>query len=984
MAQLADFISRIFSSGRTQGLSGGVGVVEDQDPAASFYAARMRKHHTDADFLEDPGEIWSCESWGGRPGGLRAHLMAERGDGVASFTDVLLVINSADARRVQGADAWSERAARAISEQYATWAAREKFELLYGTRPLRFWIVADGGRDMRGQSFGLDPGEFITGLVPNVYVGPAERSRPVLAVHLNIPGQWEGYREVGRLYSDQMVFTLGRHWLDNFAHAELREPGLYRLQQYPDGSLVHTISPELQDRYLVRSDAAEGGASVLTLATWEGRPIAYLVLAVIESATVDFSVSRAPLAGPSQDFAARPSTVEVTLDESEAAAPAAARTWTPPSGPADTPPRIATLPVAGGAVAEGPVAGEPEPAVGALEPAITAEPAAPAVSQSQPGLSNRQKTIVPDAVQARLLTLQERGALLQKVHFGAFMEGYDVYVSPRGQVATLMEAPRAVLQVRGGRVALVAHGPRVKVDGREIPPERPIPLVGKVQIEIEGVALSYRDLSGIKAEGWPYVGEVRRSGSGSYLEFGATYRVGRDRRCKVRLPDEPHNDNIAWLASVGSGASIRSRTGDIPKSRFYTDSIMVASEHAEIDLAGEPRVRSLAKHCYTYVRRGDEIVVLFPREGPGGKHEAELLPGDELLVGNCLFAVSYAPAQPSTSVPPQGPKFSPSDLAEAVAPLVPTPPRRRAPTVDPVAAAGLGERGPAPKPMDLPPSGPDSFTGEVTQVRKTDRALRRERTAEHPARPPARSGAPMPPMLVSEEDADPVLSVEESQWQLELSRPAQLVQVGWMVGGEGLVGNHRGSSMVVPEVKAFAEQAFMTLDYFRVFVRGRKGKVELLQEGEASLTVHGGAVHATENLDDAVLQIVRRDENLEPDFEVRLLFRDAPLPDPRARLLTVDATDRLTAALFTKGFPMRADRRIRLGPVEATAHYDGSVLRISDYLTTYRLGNGAFAPLFSREGERGWRTFPEDGTPVSLRPGDGLLAGTAVWRFATA
>ena len=34
------------------------------------------------------------------------------------------------------------------------------------------------------------------------------------------------------------------------------------------------------------------------------------------------------------------------------------------------------------------------------------------------------------------------------------------------------------------------------------------------------------------------------------------------------------------VSSVGAGATIRARTGEIPKSRFYTDSIMVASEHA--------------------------------------------------------------------------------------------------------------------------------------------------------------------------------------------------------------------------------------------------------------------------------------------------------------------------------------------------------------------------------------------------------------------
>ena len=284
MNRLSDIISRIFSTDQTQGLSGGAEVVIDRDPASAFYASRLRKHRTDEDLVENPTWLWATLSYNARKGGLRSHVHAERGEGVASFTDVLIVLNQADARRAAAVEGepWTERTARAISEKFALYCQRERFELLYGTRPLRFWFVADGGQDMLGHSFGLGPGEFITGLLPNLYAGPAPRSRAVLAVHLHLPGAWDGYREVGRLYSDQILYTLGRHWLDNFHHPSLREPGLYRLQQFPDGSLVHVISPELQDRYFVRSDALDGGASVLTIAQRSGNPVAYLVLAVID------------------------------------------------------------------------------------------------------------------------------------------------------------------------------------------------------------------------------------------------------------------------------------------------------------------------------------------------------------------------------------------------------------------------------------------------------------------------------------------------------------------------------------------------------------------------------------------------------------------------------------------------------------------------------------------------------------------------------
>lgn len=1054
MAQFSDFINRIFSNERTQGLSGGAEAVIEADPASAFYAARMRKHRTDEDLVASPEFVWATPSFGGRKGGLRAHLQAERGDGIANFTDVLLVINQPDARRaaiVEG-EPWTERAAKAVGDRFTQFCEKEKFELRYGTRPLRFWIVADGGSEMLGQSYGLGTGEFITGLVPNLYVGPARRSRPVLAVHLNLPGAWDGYREVGRIFSDQMLFTLGRHWLDNFHHAALREPGLYRLQQYPDGSLVHTISPELQHRYLVRSDQVEGGASVLTIAEWGGAPVAYLVLAVIDAPSADTGAMLIEPVAPPREAAA----VE--------------------GEPAQRP--------------EGPGAARPPQR---SEPGATpALPDSPSMNHSASAprrtLSNDKhtKTIVPGAVDARILTLQERGALLQKVHFANYMDGYDVFIGAGSAVATQMTDPKATLQVRGGRVSLVVNDPAVRVDGEVVAVGKPRPLSGEVSIDVDGGQVLYRDLSTVTAEGWPYLGELRRAGGGTYLDFGGGHRIGRDRRCKVRLPDEPQNGNIAWLPSVGGGTTIRSRTGDIPKSRFYTDSIMVASEHAEIDLDGEPVLRSLARQCYTFVRRGTQIFSLVPRsENFLGAYEMALQPDDEVLVGNCLFQVSFPPNERDAAAS-LGPIVMPEPPPPALAPValddacdVPAAPRlhekqaekladkptriedrfaagagqvkrARGLTLDVPAAFGLGEAGAAPRPVQLgmatgsenPGREPEDYTSPV------DRPLPRLRTGpaideraipdpaaslqpyERASRPPD-TGRPPPPMLIEsggldepprtlesdpETDADEplmrfndriegpssqapgqveplpaldpdqaVLSVEEAQWQFELSRPGQLVQLGWMVSGEVVVGNHHGCGVVIPEVRAFPEQAFMTLDYFRLNVRGKRGKIELLQEGEARITSNGIEVRSIDNLDNARMQIVRRDENLEPDFDIGLdLQVDSTLPDPRARLLRVDLSDRLTAALFTTGLPLKSARRVRLGALEVTATFDGERLMLSDYLVSYRAPGGGFRPCFYRDGAKSYRTLPEDGSAVTLAAGDTLIAGSCVYRFQPA
>ena len=78
MSEWGDIISRIFSTGRTQGLSGSAEAVLDPDPASGFYASRLRKHRTDGDLVADPNLLWTTPSFGGRKGGLLAHVASER------------------------------------------------------------------------------------------------------------------------------------------------------------------------------------------------------------------------------------------------------------------------------------------------------------------------------------------------------------------------------------------------------------------------------------------------------------------------------------------------------------------------------------------------------------------------------------------------------------------------------------------------------------------------------------------------------------------------------------------------------------------------------------------------------------------------------------------------------------------------------------------------------------------------------------------
>jgi hypothetical protein len=868
MSEWGDIISRIFSSGRTQGLSGSAEAILDPDPASSFYASRLRKHITDGDMVESPELLWSSSSYGGRKGGLLFHMQHEQamaGDRATSFTDILFVINRSDASRAASAlEPWAEAAGRCIGQLFEQ--SNREFQLPFSDRSLRFWFVGDGSKEMLGQSFGLDPGEYVTGLLPNLYIGPSAVSRPILAVHLNLPGVWQGYKEVGRLYHDQLLFTVGRHWLDNFHHPALREPGLYRLQQFSNGSLVHEVSPELQDRYLVRSDKVDE-ASVITVAERQGKPVAFVVLAALES--------EAPVA------ASKPFVPEGAL----------------------------TVPIS-------------------LTNAITRD----------------SHTIVPSEIGARMLTLQERGALLQKVHFAAFMEGYDIYIGSNGQMATMLNNPNATIQIRGRRIMLLSQSGNVRVGGRKIENGILIPLSGEMDIEVDGHPFHYHDLTEVQCEGWPYLAEIRRPGSGTYLEFGGAARIGRDRRCKVRLPDEPHNDNISWLPLVDNGTTIRSRNGDIPKSRFYTDSIMVASEHLELDLSHEPIARSMARNCYSFIRRAGRVISLAPREAAEGTKELLLQQGDELLVGNCLFQLSWPPSE-GRSEARQLTEKPPTFLT---GPELPS-------------AAGLGERGTAPRPLQLDTLAQDSITTPLSSPRF-------QKTQPFPE-PPAL------PMLLPDTE-DPVIAMEPGWCAAELAQPARLILMGWVLGPENIIGNARDATIIIPELRYLPDQAFMTLEYFKILISGTP-VIEHLQPGESRLLEDGVEVEQTSAPLKARLHILRRNADFDPDFELSFLVGSTGLlPGGRAWLLKVDMTQARSGDLFTVGLKAGVRRRIRLGNIDMSLLFANDSLTISDYAQD-RPAEGFV--LASGNSRHPMSHFPQDGRPVVLNNGNWLLVGNQLY-----
>ena len=997
-----DWLNKLFQgSETTRGLSGAVASAIALDDANSFYNYRLRRHYTDADIAEEPHRLWFTNDDPEARTGLGPHLANAVTEG-QQFADTLIVLCREDHDRLLAADPDAERTlSRLLGDALADQVREEGLQ--ERARRLGVWLVRDGSEAINGFDFGMVEGEFITGITPNLYRTPGAESVALLIVRVMLPGVWNDYREVGRFYDDQVMFTLGSHWLDNFNHPSLREAALYRLQRDDDGNFFHIINPDFQDRFVVNT-SEQDGTSILTVSTREGEPLAYMVLEI------------------------------VTED-----APAVPELDLPDSAPDIAPPMIVDAPARG----------------------------------------RGNRTIIPEAQKERIFTFQERGALLQKVHFSQFMLGYDVYLGSRGELGTSVEDPAATFEVRKKTVSIVANKDGLEVNGESLPKGDSVLIEGDVDIRFGNQQLVYRELRGVDADGWPYVGEIRRPASSIYMLWGRDYTIGRSRDCRVVLPDAPHNENIVWKPKVGDHDYIESKTDRIPKSRFYTDSIMVSSEHGAIELIDDvPVFACRSSNCYGYIRRDGEVLTLHPSRTGGSPTALALKPGDEVLIGNQLFQVSYTPvdaadglvAGPAPSVsatqlvealddedeielidledapdafepePPTSvdePSGNPHNLPDSLddeppvpPPVVEVPERPRSasnpsfsdvpdpsapppplnlappdlpdsPSLDDIPGAddapdafdlGPGSDDPddAPDAPDREPSqdaaGPPQppplpVTDDAPGQPEIAQASEPEPTAEAPALapPPAPPEVAQPAAGAAEAPAGgAVLEVQDDQVGVELGRPARLVIAGWMVSGGEVAGNTADAAIAVPEVRLDPAQRFVSRRYFELHGRGRRAKVVILDADEARLA--GGA--STSPVDDAVVEIIRRDDLGDEDFVVTLRFEAAPdLPDPRARMAAVNIDEPLVAGLFTLGMPLRQSRSLQLGGLAVEATYDGTKLTLSGYLDSYRTSAGFLACFVQHDGGR-FQTFPEDGADITLRPGDRIIIGSAVYAFS--
>ena len=83
------------------------------------------------------------------------------GEGVANYTDVLLILSAEDYARAQASvgEPWDATAIAKLSREFDNFCRRENFRRLHAHRKLGFRILCDGSNMMNDQNLGLQRGE---------------------------------------------------------------------------------------------------------------------------------------------------------------------------------------------------------------------------------------------------------------------------------------------------------------------------------------------------------------------------------------------------------------------------------------------------------------------------------------------------------------------------------------------------------------------------------------------------------------------------------------------------------------------------------------------------------------------------------------------------------------------------------------------------------------------------------------------------------
>ncbi|MEC7987428.1 MAG: hypothetical protein VX278_19825 [Myxococcota bacterium] len=232
--------------------------------------------------------------------------------------------------------------------------------------------------------------------------------------------------------------------------------------------------------------------------------------------------------------------------------------------------------------------------------------------------------------------LQPCGHLFQKVHFSQWMKGYRTYLHRGYHFSSRKEKAIGVFRVEGTDIFFESFRPPCFVNGKILSSQKELLLEAGMEINCSGLRLTFHKHGLINNRNWPYIGAVHFSNKPKILDYGFKYTFGRSANCDIPLANEATADNIDWLPAFANTAQLPQKNGSIPKTSFSTDAVMVALEHALLNLKSDPSLMSLSNRCPSFVRRKKKI---FPLNKAGLKHP--LLAMDELLIGNDIYELQF-------------------------------------------------------------------------------------------------------------------------------------------------------------------------------------------------------------------------------------------------------------------------------------------------------------------------------------------------------
>lgn len=540
---------RLFVPGSIRSREGARWCQVDPLPSGS-YNHQILRSRAEGDFVRYPDYLWSPTPYWTARGGLNGHLreLADRLDGLV-YSDVLIILHPEDHARTEASllSSWEASARAELAECFDRLVSSQGYTKAFPDRPLQLQVVRDGDPRL-GALVGLEPGEFATAMLPNLYLGPVETSAPLVEVF--VADERGRFESVGTLYSDQLAFNVGAHALDNGRVDRLGDSALYTLHRFPGQvGLHHKVNGERADRVVLETGKAHGGETVRLVD--RSRDKVLLEVMIVAARELDAEVP------------------------------------------------------------DGREVGGPRPLVGLPGFLPAADAPATILPEGVDLGTFGAFSVIPEALPHRIHTLSERAFLLQRIHFREEMVGYHVELDRRGEVGPGVPDPIARIEVVEDRVAVVSLSRDLAVDGAPLQPDQKMALRGNEhRITWRDGETTFRPMRRVGDRRWPYVGRLDSPRRSTPLPEGDVWTIGRDsQRCDVPLPDRDLRTNIRWRDGRTEGP-VQVQGGRVERGRFRTDAICVASRAASIDLTGVPSLENLSERCPVHIVRGPEVIRL--------------------------------------------------------------------------------------------------------------------------------------------------------------------------------------------------------------------------------------------------------------------------------------------------------------------------------------------------------------------------------------